>query len=135
MSLIVFGPIVVLCVVWGLWGCEQRTFDTPEVQKKISSFEHIEQEINNVRKEVQFPAAKDRIYHDLFHERNEILKIAEGRSLSNLSPTQKEAIIRKLAWVVLGELQERRPEFEIIVEEEDRPSVENDVENDLGRKE
>ena len=88
--------------------------DDPAVVEKIDSFERIEQEVIEIKRTVQEVDAKERLYLELYHEREAILRIAEGGY--DFRAVGDQAIIRKLAWVVLGEIQQRRPDLEILVE-------------------
>ena len=119
--------LTMLCLI----GCAQApTADDPAVIQKIDSFEKIEREISSIKQNIQIPDAKERVYYDLFQERDEILRIAEGRYQNQSAIDQ--SLIRKMAWIVLGEIHTRRPGFDIIVERaEHKPQAETTLPEDF----
>jgi len=105
--------MLVILTCFTIVGCELKTSGSvDDPLKKIQSFEEVEKEFNSAGKHID-KNAKERLYYQLYLERHEILKIAEGR-YDHQSGTHR-ALIRQMAWVALGEIQQRRPEFEIQV--------------------
>lgn len=103
-------------------GCGSSTTEDPldTVQNKIDTDEAVEQQILEIERTVRERDAAERIYNHLYHERDEILNIAQGNYNGN-SPLHR-ALIREHAWIVLAELRKRRPEFEIRIESERKPA-------------
>ena len=115
------GEIVSLMAIFLLIfiGCTSHESDPDpldKVEAKIDSMESIEDQIREIERTVRERDAGERVYSHLFNERDAILEIAEGEYNEN-SPLHR-ALIQEISWVVLGELLERRPEFEVRVERE-----------------
>jgi hypothetical protein len=115
------GEIVSLMAIFLLIfiGCTSHESDPDpldKVEAKIDSMESIEDQIHEIERTVRERDAGERVYSHLFNERDAILEIAEGEYNAN-SPLHR-ALIQEISWVVLGELLERRPEFEVRVERE-----------------
>jgi len=119
------GVIVVFCLV-GL-GCskveqEEDVLDSVE----ISSFEEIEGQIHQIESTVRERDARERVYFHFYAERDAILAIAKGEY--NINDPLHRALAQEMAWVTLGELLERRPDFQINIEQKSE-SVEDNSED------
>ena len=93
-----------------------------KVKGTISSFEGIEAQIQQIESTTRERDARERIYFHFYAERDAILEIAHG----DYSPQSSlhRALTQEMAWVILGELLERRPDFQLRVERErDVPAV------------
>lgn len=81
----------------------------PSLEERVDSFDKIENEILIIKRDIETPDAKMRIYKDLYHERHDLQRIAEGQW-----DQHDHALIRKATWVVLGEIMEKYPDFEVV---------------------
>jgi hypothetical protein len=118
-------------------GCSSEPESDPldKVEEKINSMEAVEDQIREIERTVRERDASERVYTHLFNDRDAILEIAEGKYNQN-SPLHR-ALIQEMSWVILGELLERRPDFEVRVErerttssfsEESKPEVDPSIE-------
>ena len=87
-----------------------------QVEPTISSFEEIEAQIHQIESTTRERDARERIYFHFFAERDALLEIAQGDYNSNSS--LHRALVQEMAWVTLGELLERLPEFQLRVDRE-----------------
>jgi hypothetical protein len=96
--------------------CQQEKDPLEKAHKTINSYEAVEAEILEIEKTVRERDARERLYHHFYGERDEILKIAEG-GCNETNPLHR-ALIREMSWLVLAELKDRRPDFQLRVERE-----------------
>lgn len=84
--------------------CEKQN----ETKKKLSSFKEVEKEILDLNSE-SIPDPKERVYKYFYQDKDLIYDIAHGEDISN---ADEERIVRKMAWVIMAEMQERFREIE-----------------------
>jgi len=109
------------CLLWAAFcaiyvGCGKPQDALDKAAKTIDSFEEVEKEVMEIEKSVRERDARERLYHHFYGERDEILDIAEGRYNQN-NPLHR-ALVREMSWLVLAELKDRRPDFQLRVERE-----------------
>lgn len=107
--------LFVFCLVFCV-SCGKPQDAIEKASKKIDSYEAVEAEIMEIEKTVRERDARERLYHHFYGERDEILDIAEGDYNQN-NPLHR-ALIREMSWLVLAELKDRRPDFQLRVERE-----------------
>jgi len=106
-------------------GCAQKKDPLDQAAPKISSFEEVEKEINEIEKTVRERDARERLLQHFYDNRDEILNIANGR-YNNTQPLHR-ALIREMSWMILAELKEKRYDFEMRIEcERNDPSIQQE---------
>jgi hypothetical protein len=101
-----------------LVSCEKPSANAPANSKRYTSFETIESEIKTIHS--ASGTAEQRIYHDFFNERQRIFEIAEGKIRRD---AVDEALVRKMAWVILLETR-RREAFDLNTPETSQAEIE-----------